>query len=81
MRVRRMTVVLPARLKAGAEHEARLIAAAAAAQLVRGAGAGEGGEAAGGGTIRVEIAGQGLAGHALSGAVARGLPRRGGSAF
>lgn len=68
MRIRRMTLVLPHRLRHMAEHEARRIAGEAAAELAKG------GEATG--HLRVEVEGRGLSGPALSGAVARSLAGR-----
>ena len=68
MRVRRMTVVLPARLRGVAEHEARRIAEEAAASLGAGAAAG--------GHVRIEVAGSWRSGPALSGAVSRALAAR-----
>lgn len=56
MRITRMTLVLPPRLRYRAEHDARLIAQAAAEQL--GAGPPS--------AIRVELDGQGATGHGLA---------------
>ena len=64
MRIARMTIVLPPRLRHVAPHEARRIAEAAARQLVEGTTATN---------VRVELPGQKLTGHALSEAVARGV--------
>ena len=66
MRVRRMTLVLPARLRGMAEHEARRIAEEAAARL---------GDSTGG-PMPIEVAGNGLSGHALAGAVGRAVAAR-----
>lgn len=66
MRVRWMTLVLPARLRGMAEHEARRIAQEAAARL---------GDSSRG-SMRIEVAGNGLSGHALSGAVGRAVGAR-----
>jgi hypothetical protein len=66
MRVRRMTLVLPARLRGMAEHEARRIAQEAAAWLGYSSR----------GSMRFEVAGKGLSGHALSGAVGRAVGAR-----
>ncbi|WP_111431114.1 hypothetical protein [Rhodobacteraceae bacterium DSL-40] len=68
MRIRRMTLVLPFRLRHMAEHEARRIAGEAAAELVKGGAAT--------GHVRVDVQGRGLSGPALSGAVARSLAGR-----
>lgn len=65
MRVKRMTITLPPRLRHLAEHEARLIAQQAAEQLARGGGQG--------GNIQVELPGNGLSGHSLAHSVARGI--------
>jgi len=64
MRIKRMTVILPARLRHAAEHEARRIADEAAQQLVQHQGSAN---------LRIELPGQGLSGHALSAAVGRSL--------
>jgi hypothetical protein len=61
-----MTLVLPARLRGMAEHEARRIAEEAAARL---------GDSPGG-PMRIEVAGNGLSGHALAGAVGRAVASR-----
>ena len=69
MRIKRMTILLPPRLRHVAQHEARRIAEAAAQQI-------------GAGTVpanvRVELPGQGLSGHALSQTVARGVAGKAG---
>lgn len=58
-RIRRMTVTLPPRLRGVAEHEARRIADAAAAELTKGAPQ----------KLTVEVEGHGQRGHALASAV------------
>lgn len=63
MRIRRMTLVLPARLRGMAEHEARRIAEEAATRI---------GDSSGG-PLRIEVTGNGLTGHALAGAVGRAV--------
>ncbi len=67
MRVRRMTVVLPARLRHVAEHEARRIAYAAAEQLTDGSPEERQIEP----TQQVAIESNGASGHALAASVAR----------
>ena len=67
MRIRRMTVVMPARLRHAAAHEARRIAQAAAEQLSHGAPS----------RMQVEIEGRGRSGHGLAASVARGVARQG----
>jgi len=64
MRIVRMTIVLPPRLRHVAPHEARRIAEAAAKQLTGSPPAA---------SIRVELPGRNLTGHALGEAVARGV--------
>jgi len=65
MRIRRMTVVMPARLRHTAAHEARRIAQAAAEQLIDGAPR----------KMQVDIEGRGQSGHGLAASVARGVAR------
>ena len=67
MRIRKMTVVLPPRLRGMAEHEARRIADEAAMQMQ---------QAMPGGSLHIELKGNGLAGHALTAAVGRSLGSR-----
>ena len=63
MRIRRMTITLPPRLRRTAEREARLIAQEAAERLAKGAPD----------PVVVEVAGGGASGHALAAAVGRRL--------
>jgi hypothetical protein len=58
MRIRRLRIALPARLRASAEPDGRLIAEAAAEHLLAQQG--------GAGPRRVAVSGQGAAGHALA---------------
>ncbi len=67
MRIRRMTLVLPPRFRGAPEHEARRMAEEAAARLGDGATAGQ---------LRIEVAGNGLSGHALTGAVGSAVAAR-----
>jgi len=69
MRINRMTVVLPARLRGTAEHEARRVAEEACARLSQETAAGH---------VRIEVTGNGLSGHALVGAVGRAIAARSG---
>lgn len=66
MHIARMTLVLPARLRAVAEHEARRITEEGASALAASPPAR---------TVRVEVPGSGLAGASLSAAVGRALSR------
>lgn len=66
VRIRRVRLVLPARMKATAVHDARAIAEAAAEALARG----------GAGPARVEVPGRGLTSSVLAGQV--GMAIRGG---
>lgn len=68
MRIHRMTLVLPARFGGAAQHEARRIAEAAAERL--------GQQSVG--HVRIEVAGNGLSGHALAGAVGRAVATKSG---
>ena len=70
MRIRRMTLVLPSRLRGMAEHEARRIAEEAAARLAT---------EAGGTNLHFEVSGNGLSGHALSAAVGRAVAGKSGA--
>lgn len=72
MRIARMTIVLPARLRHVAEPEARRIAEATATQLALGGHRG--------GDIRVELSGNGLSGHSLAAVTARSVAGVGGRA-
>lgn len=67
MRIRRITVTLPARLAPVAEHEARRIAQAAAEQLSGAAPK----------TLRVELDGRGASGHGLAAMVGHGIASAG----
>ena len=58
VRIRRIRLVLPARMKATAVHDARAIAEAAGEALARGGAAG-----------RIEVPGRGLTGTVLAGQV------------
>jgi hypothetical protein len=64
-----MTLVLPARLRSVAEHEARRIAEDSASALQAPASAR---------SLRVEVAGEGLSGASLSAAVSRAMASRAG---
>ncbi len=66
VRIRRIRLVLPARMKASAVHDARAIAEAAGEALSQG----------GAGPARVEVPGRGLTGAVLAGQV--GLALKGG---
>ncbi|MEX2520671.1 MAG: hypothetical protein WD969_15210 [Paracoccaceae bacterium] len=69
MRIRRMTITLPPRLRGMAEHQARLIAQQAAERLAAGAPA----------RIDVAVEGRGAAGHGLAEMVGGRLSAVGGS--
>jgi hypothetical protein len=64
MRVKRMVLILPPRLRSVAEHEARRIAQESAAGLALGPG---------GTSLRIDVPGRGLSGHALSAAVGQAM--------
>lgn len=67
MRIRRLTIQLPARLRGSAEQEARRIAQELAERLSSDAPK----------RISVEVGGQGMSGHALAQAVGSRIPGRG----
>lgn len=71
MRIRRMRLTLPARLKPVAAHEARRLAEAIAVDLA--------GQKPPAPVLHATVPGSGLSGHALAAAVLRALPRKGGA--